>query len=241
MSGYVKDTLLATNFALLRFNPDGIIDTTFGNNGLVSTDLGSNEYSLSLILCSDGKILIAGLSNQDDIMLQYLPDGAIDTTFGYNGIVRLNGGSYQTGLENLHLLPNGKILATGTYGDEFGRTFALYRFMANGALDLSFGTNGMVRTDLTEATAAFTDARSYYSLIQADGKIVLAGTKYINEEDQLPMLIRYHSDGRIDQNFGDNGRFILLGVRKGAAYYVQQQPEGLLFAFETQTREGGSL
>jgi uncharacterized delta-60 repeat protein len=74
---------------------------------------------------------------------------------------------------------------------------------ADGDLDPSFGNGGSVTTDFQHSTdIAYAVAR------QSDGKLVVAGTTYMNNDysGEDFALIRYNSDGTIDGTFGVNGR-----------------------------------
>ena len=79
------------DFVLARYNPDGSLDTGFGNGGRVNTDFDGQEQSVqTLALMPDGKILAAGktytANNSTDFALaRYNPDGSPDTTFGAGG------------------------------------------------------------------------------------------------------------------------------------------------------------
>ncbi len=157
------------DFLLLRLNADGELDTSFGKNGLVTTDLGSwNDGAWAMVLQPDGKIVAGGhgASPGNFILVRYLPDGTLDSAFGTNGIAETSLG-YDDLLFALAIQADGKILAAGTVNEE---DFALVRYLPSGAPDPSFGTEGVLPVDLGSWREAATAL-----VIQADHRIVLAG------------------------------------------------------------------
>lgn len=77
------------SIALLRYNPDGTLDTAFGENGKVTT--GDSNVAAALALQTDGKIVVAGSfndgANNEFLLLRYDPDASLDPTFGIDGKV----------------------------------------------------------------------------------------------------------------------------------------------------------
>src|SRR6476661_7113951 len=62
-----------SNFALVRYNPDGTVDTTFGNSGFVSTPFGTSEaFANTVLIQIDGKIIALGNSNNGTTLARYL-------------------------------------------------------------------------------------------------------------------------------------------------------------------------
>lgn len=153
---------------------DGDLDSTFGIGGMVKTDFGGNFDVISAIAVqADGKIVVAGgTSNNARVpsfaLARYNSDGSLDQSFGIGGRVITNTGGLN-GAASLALLPDGKILAGGG-GQGNGSDFALARFNNDGGLDASFGSNGVVVTDLGGADTAWNMA------VQPDGKILLGGS-----------------------------------------------------------------
>jgi uncharacterized delta-60 repeat protein len=138
--------------------------------------------------------------------------GDLDASFGQNGITLppgFNGNSYATAIA---LQPDGKIIAGGTVPTPPGGFpgFGLARYLPNGALDTTFGTNGRVVTSLNEYTSTGTTLNAIAVL--PDGKIVIAGSVRIpdpsNGFSQYALfVIRYNSDGSLDSTFFGNGKY----------------------------------
>src|SRR5262249_40478248 len=94
---------------VIRYNADGTLDTSFGDQGLAMPGRGSNTYASSLALQADGKIVTGETTNGYDFTLaRYTPYGALDGTFGTGGRVT-TGFSDSAGLGGVVVQPDGKI------------------------------------------------------------------------------------------------------------------------------------
>lgn len=94
LAGHTSSPVTFTDFALVRYNSIGNLDSTFGINGKVLTDLSmSNDYAYSISIGSDGKIILAGrISNSISgsyfaSLVRYNKNGSLDSTFDNDGIV----------------------------------------------------------------------------------------------------------------------------------------------------------
>ncbi len=133
-----------------------------------------------------------------------------DPHFGDAGVVVTAESDKTSVLHDILVQPDGKIVAAGMIYDNDGamkhHTY-LVRYLPNGALDPSFGTNGKVKT------AVGTLDIGYALALQADGKIVVAGNEtVITATDSTtasittrPFILRYTSNGVLDAGFGSNG------------------------------------
>lgn len=198
----VAHSALDDDFGLARYNSDGSLDTGFGNGGLVQTRFrpigeGTFQESVSaIVLQSDGRIVAAGVSDLDFALARYNVDGSPDTSFGTdgNGRVVTPLGSAER-IRGAALQADGRlVVAGGTAGD-----FALARYNVDGTLDTTFGSAGIVITDIGGAQD---EARSV--AILGDGRIVAFGTTATGDVADFA-LARYNSDGSIDAAFGSGG------------------------------------
>jgi len=210
--GYVGTT--SHDFALARYTITGTLDTSFNTDGMLTTDLGGDEYGYAVAFQADGKIVAAGYSGGDFGLARYTITGTLDATFGTNGIVTTDLGDTEYGYD-LTIQEDGKILVAG----ESGPNFALARYTITGTLDTTFNTDGIVTTD-------FGGDDSGHSLaIQKNGKIVVAGYKY--DDDALFALARYNNDGSLDTSFGSAGRVTTdIKGNDGRGYGMALQPDG---------------
>jgi uncharacterized delta-60 repeat protein len=179
------------SFALLRYHPSGILDTSFGTSGKVMTSIGSSDTGRSISLQPDGKILMGGWTNSganlDFALARYNQNGTLDTTFGFGGKVITDFG-YRDAAYDIIVQADGKIIAAGM-SEANGRDFSIARYNTDGSLDQSFGMGGKVLTNLVGDQIA----RSVIAL--PDGKILVAGDR----------IARYLPNGEIDKSFGTDG------------------------------------
>ncbi|MCP4375674.1 MAG: hypothetical protein GY794_05805, partial [bacterium] len=190
-------------FALVRYNTDGTLDTSFDAGGdndgiIIMPILGYQDYAQSVTVQSDGKILVAGYSRINNVgggddlaLVRFNPDGTVDTSFdgdGDNdGIITTDLGSTEDRAYEVTLQDDGKILLAG-YGNN---DFALVRYNTDGSLDTTFDDDGIATTDL--------GTKAYGVALQSDGSILVAGQTYIDSRDFA--LVRYNADGTLDTSF----------------------------------------
>jgi uncharacterized delta-60 repeat protein len=192
-------------FALARYRTDGHLDTRFGGDGIVTTNLAKRENSASAVAIQpDGKIVVAGTANIASInyvfaIARYERDGTLDAQFGKGGKVRVG---FTTGGDDsaadVAIQSDGKIVVVGS--SYVLDTFALARLDPDGSLDTSFGGDGRVTTSVGpggESAQAVT--------IQPDGKMVVAGESWTLSGFDGIDVVRYETDGQVDLEFGNNG------------------------------------
>ena len=223
------------DFILARFDADGSLDTGFGVDGKVTTDMGSglrSEEALGVAIQPDGKIVVVGYTSipstppaprlPDTFALaRYNSDGSLDTGFGDGGKVsgNVNGRAFAVAIQD-----DGKIVVAGeftfdsTNGNDFG-DFTVARFVTNGNLDASFGSSGtgQIVTDIGLSTNAAQNL-----VLQSDGAIVVSGkpqgsTAGFDHTD----VVRYNANGSIDDSFGGDGKVTLPGMAIGEGLALQ--------------------
>jgi len=121
------------DFAVVRYNTDGSLDTTFDTDGKVTTDIGSSQdQAYSVVLQSDGKIVVAGWSyngsNNDFAVVRYNTDGSLDTTFDTDGKVTTAIGSGIDAAYSVVLQSDGKIVVAGYSYNGTNDDFAVVRY-----------------------------------------------------------------------------------------------------------------
>ena len=181
----------AADIALARYNSNGSLDTTFGGDGIVTTDFvsGSSDGAHDVAIQADGKIVVAGGSDGKFALARYNVDGTLDTTFDGDGLVTTAPpGATDAMLSGLAIQSDGKIVGVGsicegacTEIDHGVGKFALARYNSDGTLDTTFGGDGIV-------TAAIGDeAEGNAVAIQSDGKIVAVGIEFVGEAANFPL------------------------------------------------------
>jgi len=155
-------------FALARYNSDGTLDNTFDGDGKSVTNFTpGHDFAWDVALQPDGKIATSGRAAARFGLARYTADGTLDSTFGGDGRVTTNFTADLDISTGIGLQADGKIVAVGGANN---LKFAIARYNDDGSLDLSFGGDGKVTTNLTRGRDYAWD----FSL-QADGKIVAAG------------------------------------------------------------------
>lgn len=193
--------------ALVRYNNDGSLDSSFGDNGIVLTETSNgNSYAYSVTLDAENRILITGSAqsekgNYDFIVARYNTNGSLDKTFGNNGIVLTDFEDRFDQANKILVQPDNKILVVGLARPAEGNpALALARFNNDGSLDTSFGQGGKVLTMLDDSTH-----QALGLGIQDDGKIVISGFILVKKSQSRIILLRYNNDGSLDNAFGENG------------------------------------
>jgi uncharacterized delta-60 repeat protein len=196
---------LRGDLILARYGDGGTLDTTFGREGSVVTDLGGTDGLADLAVQRGGKIVVAGVDfdGGTSFLLRYRPDGSLDPTFGGEGKVAFAAAAVSSVLARA----NGKVVVVGTSGRE---SFVLARYETGGSLDRSFGRGGKVVTRVGGPRRF--PARASGAAFAPDGKIVVAGSRMHPDKrssaDGLPfsmIVARYRADGRLDRSFGRRG------------------------------------
>jgi uncharacterized delta-60 repeat protein len=206
----------AGDFLLARYNSNGSLDTGFGTAGSLTTDIGGTaNRATNIVLESNGNIVVSGgvpkVINGDPAtpeghtdVVRYSANGGLDGSFGTGGKLALPATLVGEGLA---LAPDGKLLLAGSVNVGSGATastdFALLRLNSNGSPDTTFGSAGTVVTAISNQRDA-----ALALALQADGKIVLAGSTGNSNTDFA--VVRYNSNGTLDASFG--GGFGVLTV-----------------------------
>lgn len=196
---------------LIRFLPDGIIDATFAQNGVMRGNPGSGFFNIQdAKVLDNGKILVTGLRKTtvngpgQPYLAQYTAAGAFDPEFG-NGGLRLDPFNVAFGFkpQALAMQPDGKILIAGLSGGVTNPKLALGRLLPNGARDNAFSGDGLVTYEAGPGVEALIDVA-----VQADGRIVGVGKVDVDGDASDITLVRWWPDGTVDSTFGQNGQVI---------------------------------
>ena len=181
------------DFALVRYNPDGSLDNTFGTAGKVVTATGGiTDAGGGVVLLGSGTILVAGtVGNPEDFCLaRYNSDGSLDAGFGNAGrVITDMGGDDEC--HGMAVQPDGKILLSGTSRSGGNYGFALARYEPDGSLDHFHGT-GKVVTAIGGG-----NAHGESVALQSDGSILVAGYSGSSNREDFT-LVRYEGG---EQNY----------------------------------------
>jgi uncharacterized delta-60 repeat protein len=253
LGGWVSDSA-GSDFALERFTANGSLDTTFGTGGRVRIHFNSgpvhdpdNESPIRMVIqppdaSGQQKLVITGTVNdtsatnnpEEAALARVNANGTLDGGFGSGGEVHLLLGGSSSKPNGLALQPDGKLVVVGvTAVDPSLHVLALARLTGSGALDTTFNGSGVLDIDIS-SSPYYEDTLSSVA-IQADGKIVAAGTT--NSASIYPtassdfVVLRVNSDGTLDTTFGGYGIVITPVTSAGdGAYALLLQPDGNIVA-----------
>jgi uncharacterized delta-60 repeat protein len=222
----------------------GALDPTFGSGGLVtgpSLGLGTSASSV-LVQPADGKTVVAGYcqtgvggGNVVFALERYNANGTLDTSFGTNGIVETavgSGGSWITGLA---LQSDGKIVAVGSAALLSRRqnvpAFAVARYTPGGVLDSTFGSGGIVLTNVGTQLASVPGLTygpgPHAVAIDGSGKIDVAGVAATAGVGDQFAVVRYNANGTLDKTFGPQRTGIVVTPQ-----FANQYDEATALAIE---------
>jgi uncharacterized delta-60 repeat protein len=174
------------DFGLARFSADGALDDSFGDRGIVTTDLGSTgEWAAGVAPGPAGSVVAAGASGSSFAVARYRADGRLDKEFGAGGITKA--GPDLGGAHGLVPLADGRLLLVGERLVGENREVTIARYRPDGAVDTSFGQGGAVGTDVTPVHDDGVAANLY-----PGNRLVVAGTS-LDAENTSPrvILVRY--------------------------------------------------
>jgi uncharacterized delta-60 repeat protein len=218
--------------ALMRLNPNGGLDTTFGGNGQVITAFQTSgnvnaERADAVAVTNSGQIVAIGTDQSHTWLLaRYNPDGSLDTTFGTGGkatmVFSSSALAFDAEVAAVTQQPDGKLVVVGKeYYSNYpaaGTTYngVVARFNANGSLDTSFGNGGVVITALGTATRIQNRGVALYPVAGTanDGKIVVTGMVFTNAPGAAITsewaIERYNPNGSLDTTFGNGTGYVII-------------------------------
>jgi uncharacterized delta-60 repeat protein len=227
------------DFVLARYNTNGTLDSSFDTDGIVITNFATiNGYStrdriLDIAIQSDGKIVAAGYSTicNCTAIARYNTNGTLDTSFDGDGKFSQAIGGNGDQANAVSIQSDGKIVIAGYMSIGGGTSeFSLARLNTNGTLDTSFGTNGLVRSNLVPLGSSVAIGLK----IQSDGRILAAGRAGTNAA-----LVRYNTNGTFDTSFDTDG--ILITNTPGRFSSIDTQSNGQIITSSVNGVAGDDL
>jgi uncharacterized delta-60 repeat protein len=192
--------------ALVRLDPNGAEDPTFGVNGRVATVVPTGLANvLAASLQPDGRVVVfvsAGPgADWKPVVLRYNADGSLDATFGTGGMTAISIPNFLHAIRgDIAFQPDGRILLAGSNGTISTPSDPLVvRLLADGTPDPSFGTGGVLLADWGGSEVA-AGVR-----VLGDGRLVVAGDRFVAGGTRDVVVARYLANGTLDTTFGTNG------------------------------------
>jgi uncharacterized delta-60 repeat protein len=203
--------------ALARYRANGVLDDSFGGDGIERTDLSAGEDVVhDVALQANGRIVAVGYGGREPrfTVLRYRSDGRLDRSFGDRGMVQI---ARRWGVARaVALQPDGRIVVAGY--DGYGLLVA--RYLADGTPDATFDGDGLVRRVVSQIFPLAV-------AVQGNGRIVVGGDYDIFARG----LARFTADGRLDETFGGDGIVrARVGSGEQAVAGLAIQPDGRIVA-----------
>ncbi|WP_018615899.1 Ig-like domain-containing protein [Segetibacter koreensis] len=209
VAGFAEKEVGLSDFAIARYKTNGILDSSFSNDGLQTTDFDSlDNTSNSIAIQANGKIVLAGASSIHGLIARgtycvarYNLNGSLDNTFDRNGKLTHSFTSKEAQTEYIGaaIQTNGKILAAGhTQKGIYEQEHFVIRYNTDGSIDSSFANKGRQVIELHIIALA----------IQTKDRILVASAKPLNEAS-YNILSRYNANGNLDSTFAGRGAMML--------------------------------
>jgi uncharacterized delta-60 repeat protein len=180
---------------LARYRPNGTLDDSFGWEGKVEAETGESE---TLVIDSEGRIVVPCYRDGDSGMTRYMPDGRLDPSLGTDCLVTTDGRFGADAIDS-----RGRFLAggfVGVPGHPYRYDFAVSRYKADGTPDPSLDGDGLVTTHVGRRGSASS------LTIDPEGRIIAAGYVENGRSNKGDFaVVRYRADGQLDAKFGDGG------------------------------------
>ncbi len=212
---------------LLRYLENGKLDSSFGKIGVVLTDINNESADNAdyIVLQDDKRIVVVGTSKRRTsndssytVLLRYLEDGRLDSSFASTGKKTIFGPKYLSGASGLHVYPNNKILIAGSTSSRIGLKYSTEAFVIkindDGSVDSSFSPNVQVVNSLS------TKVSCSDFIVDLNGNMYLSGIiegDYDSNSVLLPdqfYITKLSPDGQIDTNFGEGGVRLIQVVKE---------------------------
>lgn len=235
---------------LSRYTADGKLDLSFGNAGRLEIDFDATSQDVGgpVKVQDDDKIVMAGFTaadypyvtttlKSDLVIARATADGALDSTFGQGGIVKLDIAGTADMATNIAIQPDRKILVIGitnhTTSYQTPSQWVIVRLEADGALDTTFGKGGIVTLDPPFGGANDVNDWSRDVAVRSDGSIWVAGQWGWNSGAGRAVLARLTPTGELDACFGAGGWHSVPSWPKGFSQSdtfngMTLQPDGAL-------------
>ena len=218
VAGYYNDEIIVR-----RYTKKGKLDLTFGKEGTTAIELdpdpACHSYAFDVKVLDNGKIILCGdkrLGNADEgmfiwsHMIRLKSNGALDETFGENGVLYLYAGEYAEFALSLDVQPNGKYLVGG-HAELLSNTPEMPRYESyitrvnvDGTIDETFGTNGFVKMEPMQGDGRINN--SYSILAAPDGQIFgVIYSRDIATEMFRAYVYNLDENGQFNENFAGSG------------------------------------
>lgn len=240
-AGRTVDTSSAYKFAVIRYDSDGSVDSTFGTNGTVTTSFINNDAGITaMTLQQNGKIVVTGgtdgLTTSDFLLARYNTDGTLDNSFGSGGkiITDISGGLDMP--RSIAMDISNNIVVTGISNSCIDGNLAIIRYTPYGIIDSTFGVNGKI---IISIGLSYDDGRGIS--IRTDNKIVVCGATSDDNLKHNFLLIRLKRTGTDIQNLDIENQFVFYPNPSNDRLYIDNYHRTKVDALSIYNMQGQRL
>ncbi|ULA63792.1 MAG: hypothetical protein LZF86_110491 [Nitrospira sp.] len=232
------------DYAIVKFTQDGAKDTTFATDGVFAQDIGQgSDNPRNALVQPDGKIIASGYTGTGNVISTVLfrlsPTGQLDPTFGNAGIAQVPVLSAVTEAYDIAFQPNASgsdnIVMAGYGRDNSSSTVNIIsaRFLSNGFLDRSYGTNGIVSLDVSGLNL---NDRSRNLEVLPSGHVLIVGQGFRAASEQDGVFALLTQNGQPETRLNGTGiAFAHFGGPSDALFGLALAPDkrsGLAVGFK---------
>ena len=195
----------------------GAIDMAWGMQGMATQHIGPGADFDDMAIDSMGRMIVVGKANSvgDALVFRLLADGSLDTSFGTDGIYTYDLAGNADAATAVAVDSSDNVYVVG-YEKPFGASpfrGVVWKFLASGTLDNSFGTDGLRTLEGDSTTAHFDQARAV--AIDSMDRPVIASWGGPSIVDVI--VWRLNTDGTFDSTFNGTGRNRWAAMEIGGA------------------------
>jgi uncharacterized delta-60 repeat protein len=234
--------------AVVRYNTNGSLDTTFNGKGWVTA---TNPDSNGVAVQADGKVLVTGVSSGTGgfFTVRFNVNGTTDTSFGSGGSVATLFPGYPSAESFAVTLQDGGFIVGGRVYP--GPASGITRYLPTGVIDTSFDSSGANPGYVTLLPAGHSNCDFFDMTVDPIGRIIECGQAQNSTTDRSDIaLARYNTDGSVDTTFGSGNGYVtwnLANPSNLAGEHLAEQSDGKILvaspgpATLTRFNEDGSL
>ncbi|MFZ1593125.1 MAG: T9SS type A sorting domain-containing protein, partial [Chitinophagales bacterium] len=196
-------------YALVRYNENGDIDESFGDDGIVVISIGTDfDLITSVIIQPDNKIIASGYSSDFDSdtdisIARFNPDGSLDYSFSGDGTLRTDIAEDDHSWQSL-IQPDGKIITAGQSKQDGFAKMAIVRYNPDGSMDTTFGLEGIIELEIDTLQSIASS-----TILGPDGKLLVGGAAGTDPDNDF-CLVKILTDIEVGiLDFNQANQFII--------------------------------
>ncbi len=212
--------------AVVRVKPNGSLDSSFGQRGISTLDLGAYSYALAVALQRNGRIVLAGSTAPgfqvpQAIVARLTRSGALDPSFAHRGQFTRQYARHasDSSFNAVAIQRDGRIVAAGSAADgNSGGDAIVARITGSGGQDNSFGSGGVVySTSATNFLASGTSIPGASGVALGPGGRIIAAGESANSVETKAAVWAFTARGGLDRTFGSKGKVLTTYNRAAAS------------------------